>query len=109
MAHLCSCFGTGFILSSCLCPIQEKAHVNVGYWAGLVPENAHSPAVLTQLLEGGALGFKSFMSPSGIHDFPNVAREDVVAAVAFAKASGVPYYVHAEIVSEVVPVEVSPE
>ncbi len=39
--------------------------MDVAIWAGLVPENAHEPALLQALLDHGALGFKSFMSPAG--------------------------------------------
>ena len=46
---------------------QRKAKVDVAIWAGLVPENAHDPALLQGLLDQGALGFKSFMSPAGRH------------------------------------------
>ncbi len=45
--------------------MQRKAKVDVAIWAGLVPENAHDPALLQGLLDHGALGFKSFMSPAG--------------------------------------------
>ncbi len=47
--------------------MQRKAKVDVAIWAGLVPENAHDPALLQGLLDQGALGFKSFMSPAGRH------------------------------------------
>ena len=39
--------------------------MDVAVWAGLVPENAHDPALLQSLLDHGAAGFKSFMSPAG--------------------------------------------
>jgi hypothetical protein len=37
----------------------------MGFWGGLVPENAGDHAVLAGMVEAGALGFKSFISPSG--------------------------------------------
>ena len=45
--------------------MQRKAKVGVGLWAGLIPENAHDPALLQSLVDKGAAGFKSFMSPAG--------------------------------------------
>lgn len=42
-------------------PSQVKAWTNVGFWAGLVPENAGNHSLLGQLVDAGALGFKSFM------------------------------------------------
>lgn len=80
---------------------QTKAIVNVGHWAGLIPENAANHNVLEGLLKAGALGFKSFMSPSGIDDFPNVEAHDIAAALPFLKKHGVTFYIHAESVSDV--------
>ena len=72
--------------------------VNVAFWAGLVPANARDTAALRSLVRGGALGFKAFMSPSGIDDFPNVSPEEVAAALPAIRALGVPVLVHAELV-----------
>ena len=47
--------------------VQGKLWVDTGFWGGLVPENAANATVLQGLLDAGALGFKSFMSPSGSH------------------------------------------
>ncbi|KXZ50155.1 hypothetical protein GPECTOR_17g791 [Gonium pectorale] len=84
---------------------KVKAFTHVGFWAGLVPENAANHTVLAELVAGGALGFKSFMCNSGINDFGNVGRQDIAAALPFLKARGLPFFVHAEVVS---PVETDP-
>ncbi len=81
----------------------NKTFVDVAFWAGLVPANAHSPSQLKALVKGGALGFKAFMSPSGIDDFPNVSAADVAAALPTIRALGVPLLVHAELVDAHVP------
>ena len=39
--------------------------MDVGFWGGLVPGNSNNYSTLDGLLSSGALGFKSFMSPSG--------------------------------------------
>lgn len=52
--------------------MQKKAKVDVALWAGLIPENAHDPALLQSLLDQGAAGFKSFMSPAGLHAHPAI-------------------------------------
>ncbi|KAL0052815.1 hypothetical protein WJX82_008241 [Trebouxia sp. C0006] len=80
--------------------VKRKAKVDVAIWAGLVPENAHDPALLQGLLDQGALGFKSFMSPAGIDGFSNVNRTHIEAALPVLKRNGVPYLVHAEIVGD---------
>eukprot|EP00967_Tisochrysis_lutea_P068221 scaffold89263_cov18-Tisochrysis_lutea.AAC.3 len=47
------------------------------------------------------MGFKSFMCPSGINDFPNVDAKAIAAALPFLKKAGVPFFVHAELVSDI--------
>lgn len=42
---------------------------------------------------------------SGINDFGNVGGDDIAAALPFLKSRGVPFFVHAEVVS---PVESDP-
>ncbi|SHG79708.1 allantoinase [Ornithinibacillus halophilus] len=51
---------------------DQKSVVNPYYWGGLVPENI---AELKDLHENGVIGFKAFMSPSGIDDFNNADDE----------------------------------
>lgn len=45
---------------------QGEIRVDVGMWGGLVADNAGDHAVLQGMLDAGALGFKSFMVPSGV-------------------------------------------
>ena len=82
----------------------KKAIVNIGHWGGLVPSNAGRHDVLLSLIHAGAVGFKSFMSPSGINDFENVGAKDIALALPLLKTQGIPFYVHAELVHEVDPV-----
>src|SRR5579859_283822 len=44
--------------------------VDVGFWGGVVPGNV---AELRPLWEAGAFGFKCFLVPSGVEEFPHVA------------------------------------
>ena len=53
---------------------DEKSIVNPRYWGGLVPENIED---LKELHENGVIGFKAFMSPSGIADFNHVDDETI--------------------------------
>jgi allantoinase len=77
---------------------RNKTFVDVGFWAGLVPANAHNPKELEKLVRSGALGFKAFLAPSGINDFPHASLEDVAAALPVLRSLGVPLLVHAELV-----------
>lgn len=74
-----------------------KLHVDVGFWGGLVPENAHDAAGLEALLDGGVLGLKAFQSPSGIPDFGNANETHMAAALPLLKKRGLPLLVHAEL------------
>ena len=63
--------------------------------------------MLKSLLKAGALGFKSFMAPSGIEDFPHVSPVDIEAALPALRRLGAPLLVHAELVDTDVPETVS--
>ena len=49
--------------------------VDAGFWGGVTPGNAHNVSVLQGMLDAGALGFKSFMSPSGTPLFMAIERK----------------------------------
>lgn len=83
-----------------LARIPNKVSVNVGFWAGLVPENAYSASELKKLVKAGAFGFKAFMCPSGIDDFPSVSIKDIEAALPVIQSLDVPLLVHAEVVDD---------
>ncbi|GFR49104.1 hypothetical protein Agub_g10899 [Astrephomene gubernaculifera] len=77
-----------------------KSFTHLGFWAGLVPANAANHSQLAALQAGGAAGFKAFMCPSGIRDFPHVGEAELAAALPYIKRAGVPLFVHAELVEE---------
>lgn len=72
---------------------QEKSIVNPYYWGGLVPENIDD---LKDLHENGVIGFKAFMSPSGIADFNNVDDESIFKGMKEIASLGSLLAVHAE-------------
>src|SRR5271165_6306482 len=47
-----------------------KLSVDVGFWGGVVPGNTDQ---LAPLWEAGVFGFKCFLVPSGVGEFPHVA------------------------------------
>lgn len=51
-----------------------KICVDVGFWGGIIPGNEKE---LPKLIEQGVVGFKCFLCPSGVDEFPNVSEEDV--------------------------------
>lgn len=72
---------------------DEKSIVNPRFWGGLVPENIDD---LKDLHENGVIGFKAFMSPSGIDDFNNVDDETIYKGMREIASLGSLLAVHAE-------------
>jgi len=72
---------------------RAKCHVDVGFWGGVVPGNA---AELDGLVDAGVRGFKCFLVPSGVDEFPAVNEEDLRKALPILARRRVPLLVHAE-------------
>ena len=70
-----------------------RCHVDVGFWGGVVPGNA---AELEPLARAGVLGFKCFLSPSGVDEFGHVGDSDLREAMPIVARTGLPLLVHAE-------------
>ena len=71
-----------------------QCHVDVGFWGGAVPGNAGD---LEDLAEAGVLGFKCFLSPSGVDEFPHVSEADLRPALPIISRLALPLLVHAEL------------
>jgi len=74
---------------------RAQCHVDVGFWGGVVPGNADD---LDGLVDAGARGFKCFLVPSGVDEFPAVDEHDLRRALPILARRNVPLLVHAEIV-----------
>ncbi|MDT7563741.1 MAG: allantoinase [Pseudonocardiales bacterium] len=70
-----------------------QCSVDVGFWGGAVPGNL---ADLAPLHEAGVFGFKCFLLPSGVDEFPPLDRAGLAAALAEVAAMGALMIVHAE-------------
>jgi len=71
----------------------EKSVVDVGFWAGAVPENL---GTLKSLHDSGAFGFKAFLAPSGVDEFGHLDAEQLERALEeIAEFNGL-LIVHAE-------------
>jgi allantoinase len=71
-----------------------RCHVDVAFWGGVVPGNSEDLAPLAQ---AGVLGFKCFLSPSGVDEFEHVAEADLRQALPVLAGLGLPLLVHAEL------------
>lgn len=76
---------------------EGKLHVDVGFWGGIVPENARDPEEIAGLVADGVLGFKAFLVPSGVDEFPSVDEGDLLVAMAELARHGAVLLVHAEL------------
>ncbi|MEV8475348.1 allantoinase AllB [Streptomyces sp. NPDC051173] len=72
---------------------RGRAHVDLGFWGGALPGNL---ADLRPLHDAGVFGFKGFLSPSGVEEFPSLGPGDLEAAAARIAALGGLLIVHAE-------------
>ncbi|MEU2338428.1 allantoinase AllB [Streptomyces sp. NPDC013172] len=71
----------------------DKAHVDVGFWGGALPDNVKD---LRPLHEAGVFGFKAFLSPSGVDEFPHLDQERLARSLAEITSFGGLLIVHAE-------------
>lgn len=72
---------------------RSKAHIDVGFWGGALPDNVKD---LRPLHDAGVFGFKCFLSPSGVDEFPQLDQEQLAASLAEIAGFGGLMIVHAE-------------
>src|SRR5580704_10378079 len=72
---------------------QSQAHVDVAFWAGVIPGNTPD---LGPLARAGVAGFKCFLADSGSPDFPPVDARQLLSALRVITELGLPLLVHAE-------------
>jgi allantoinase len=71
----------------------RRCAVDVALWGGVVPGNADQ---LEPLADRGVVGFKCFLSPSGVDEFVHVSQHDLLDAAPILARRGLPLLVHAE-------------
>ncbi|MFE7235481.1 allantoinase AllB [Streptomyces sp. NPDC001231] len=72
---------------------RSKAHIDVGFWGGALPDNVKD---LRPLHDAGVFGFKCFLSPSGVDEFPELNHDQLTASMAEIAGFGGLLIVHAE-------------
>jgi len=73
---------------------KNKLHTNCGFWGGVIPGNEKE---IEPLIDKGVLGFKAFLTHSGIDEFPNVTEEDLRKVMPVIAEHHLPLLVHCEI------------
>ena len=72
-----------------------KCHVDVGFYAGLVPGNEDQ---IAGLVGEGVLGVKAFLCDSGLDEFPAAGEAELRGGLKKLAGTGVPLLAHAEII-----------
>ncbi len=72
---------------------RDKAHIDTGFWGGAVPGNVPD---LRPLYDAGVFGFKCFLSPSGVEEFPELDAKELEAALTEIASFDGLLIVHAE-------------
>jgi allantoinase len=73
---------------------EGRLHCDCGFWGGVVPGNEND---IEALIARGVLGFKAFLTHSGIDEFPNVTEADLHKVMPVIAAHGLPLLVHCEL------------
>jgi allantoinase len=73
---------------------RSNCFVDVGFWGGVVPGNGGE---LGNMFEAGVVGFKCFLVPSGVDEFPQVTETDLREAMPELTRLGAMLIVHAEL------------
>nr|WP_202512535.1 allantoinase AllB [Streptomyces sp. SID3343] len=72
---------------------RGRVYVDVGFWGGAIPGNT---ADLEPLHRAGVYGFKSFLAPSGVDEFPHVSAAELDEALTEQARIGALAIIHAE-------------
>ncbi len=75
---------------------EGQIAVDVGFWGGIIGADTRNLADLAALHDAGVFGFKAFLAPSGVEEFPHVSMEVLAAAARHTARMGALTVVHAE-------------
>ncbi|HKS09091.1 MAG TPA: allantoinase AllB [Pyrinomonadaceae bacterium] len=73
---------------------KDDCFVDVGFWGGVVPGNTSE---LAPMFAAGVVGFKCFLVPSGVDEFPHVTEDNLRVAMPELSRIGAMLIVHAEL------------
>ena len=72
---------------------RGTVHTDIGFWGGAVPDSLGG---LRSLHDAGVVGFKCFLTPSGVEEFPELDETRLTAAMKEVAGFGGLLVVHAE-------------
>src|SRR5579885_797616 len=73
---------------------RGKCSVDVAFWGGIVPGNTDE---LAPMFAAGVVGFKCFLIPSGVEEFPHVTEAELRPAMRELARLGATLIAHAEL------------
>lgn len=73
---------------------RRSIHCNCGFWGGVIPGNDKD---IGPLIDKGVLGFKAFLTHSGIDEFPDVTEADLRKVMPILARHDLPLLVHCEL------------
>ena len=82
----------------------NNCFIDVGFWGGVVPGNTGE---LARMFAAGVVGFKCFLVPSGVDEFPHVTEEHLREAMPELAKLGALLIVHAEVPGPIKSVDVA--
>ncbi|HEX8331633.1 MAG TPA: allantoinase AllB [Segetibacter sp.] len=77
---------------------QNKLHASCAFWGGIIPGNENE---IPGLIDEGVLGFKAFLTHSGIDEFPNATEADLRKAMPVIAKNNLPLLVHCELTDDI--------
>lgn len=80
---------------------KNQLHTNCGFWGGVIPGNEKD---IEPLIDKGVLGFKAFLTHSGIDEFPNVTEVDLEKVMPIIAKHNLPLLVHCELSDNLLPI-----
>ncbi|WP_416148659.1 allantoinase AllB [Salipaludibacillus sp. HK11] len=76
--------------------LQGRSYINFGLWGGMTADVANNNAELDEMLATGIVGFKGFLSESGIDDFKRLDKKSLSSAMEYCSQSDTLLALHAE-------------
>ena len=73
---------------------KDQLWIDCGFYGGIIPDNIQN---IEPLADAGVLGFKAFLSHSGIDEFPNILENHLRETLLILSKKGIPVLVHAEL------------
>ncbi|MFN2530168.1 MAG: allantoinase AllB [Pyrinomonadaceae bacterium] len=73
---------------------RQQCYVDTGFWGGVISEDI---GALAPLIDAGVVGFKCFLVPSGVNEFPHVTESELTKVMPELSRLGALLIVHAEL------------